>query len=358
MQTKSIRDILVLCILFFGLWFTTGCGPVTPIPTSTPTASPSLIPTIIPTCISTVESNITPNPLDSFGALAPIPNTIYLVDYEGQPGLFLSRNHPEVSSSSEGTLILEQGQKSASFLDFKAPRKLLTFTTDRVEGISPFIKGSDSQVIYLSVGMIKSDHSEYELVYKIDLDTLKATVIWKKGLAYSPSNDAKGNVLINQVKEPYIELSILPCSGCSPCPPYGVLILNMETGAKKFLGTAGNVEIDLSQNLVSYQMLTIDYACDVVGICPCATKETGLFLTEPLPLIPTTTLAPLSSPTIILGTTNTWISPKDDMTMVYIPAGEFSMGNSNGFPNERPVHTVYLDSYWIDQTEVTNEMFG
>ncbi len=23
-----------------------------------------------------------------------------------------------------------------------------------------------------------------------------------------------------------------------------------------------------------------------------------------------------------------------------------------------PVHTVYLDAFWIDQTEVTNEMFA
>ena len=169
-------------------------------------------------------------------------------------------------------------------------------------------------------------------------------MIWKKELAYSPSNYAKGHVFINQVKEPYIELSVLPCSGCTACPPYGVLIINMETGAKKFLGTAGNVEINLGQNSISYQMLTEDYPCNEVGMCPCATKETGLFLTEPLPLIPTTALAPSSIPTTILGTTNTWTSPKDDMTMVYIPAGEFSMGNSNGFPMMNDPFTLFI---WI-----------
>lgn len=50
------------------------------------------------------------------------------------------------------------------------------------------------------------------------------------------------------------------------------------------------------------------------------------------------------------------VSPKDNMAMVYIPAGEFEMGSDNS--NESPVHTVYLDAYWIDQTEVTNKMYS
>ncbi|MFZ5858743.1 MAG: SUMF1/EgtB/PvdO family nonheme iron enzyme [Chloroflexota bacterium] len=52
----------------------------------------------------------------------------------------------------------------------------------------------------------------------------------------------------------------------------------------------------------------------------------------------------------------TQISPKDSMTMVYIPAGDFEMGSDNS--NEKPIHTVYLDAYWIDQTEVTNKMYS
>jgi len=33
------------------------------------------------------------------------------------------------------------------------------------------------------------------------------------------------------------------------------------------------------------------------------------------------------------------------------------MGSDNGNYDERPAHPVYLDSYWIDQTEVTNKMY-
>jgi serine/threonine-protein kinase len=55
---------------------------------------------------------------------------------------------------------------------------------------------------------------------------------------------------------------------------------------------------------------------------------------------------------------STWIQSKDEMVMVYVPAGEFLMGSGDGDSDEKPVHTVNLDAYWIDQTEVTNAMYA
>jgi formylglycine-generating enzyme required for sulfatase activity len=46
------------------------------------------------------------------------------------------------------------------------------------------------------------------------------------------------------------------------------------------------------------------------------------------------------------------------MVMVYVPAGEFTMGSDSGKSDEQPVHTVYLDAFWIDRTEVTNAMYA
>jgi formylglycine-generating enzyme required for sulfatase activity len=54
----------------------------------------------------------------------------------------------------------------------------------------------------------------------------------------------------------------------------------------------------------------------------------------------------------------TMISSIDGMTMIYIPAGEFTMGSTDGNPDETPVHSVQLDGYWLDRTEVTNSMFA
>jgi formylglycine-generating enzyme required for sulfatase activity len=47
----------------------------------------------------------------------------------------------------------------------------------------------------------------------------------------------------------------------------------------------------------------------------------------------------------------------DGMVMVYVPAGQFEMG-SNEDQRAKPVHSVALDAFWIDQSEVTNAMFA
>ncbi len=44
--------------------------------------------------------------------------------------------------------------------------------------------------------------------------------------------------------------------------------------------------------------------------------------------------------------------------MALIPAGEFLMGSNDGGSDEKPVHSVYLDAYYIDKYEVTNEQFS
>jgi formylglycine-generating enzyme required for sulfatase activity len=47
--------------------------------------------------------------------------------------------------------------------------------------------------------------------------------------------------------------------------------------------------------------------------------------------------------------------------MVYVPAGEFLMGSTDDDPDasddEKPQHAVYLDAFWIDRTEVTNDQY-
>jgi formylglycine-generating enzyme required for sulfatase activity len=55
---------------------------------------------------------------------------------------------------------------------------------------------------------------------------------------------------------------------------------------------------------------------------------------------------------------NTKISNMDGMSQVYIPAGEFLMGD-DGDPSskEYPPHPVYLDAFWMDKTEVSNAMY-
>jgi formylglycine-generating enzyme required for sulfatase activity len=69
-----------------------------------------------------------------------------------------------------------------------------------------------------------------------------------------------------------------------------------------------------------------------------------------------------------LGMGSKMVSKVDGMEMLYIPAGEFIMGfkdfdpanNTYKFTQpelQQPQHTIYLDDYWIDKTEITNRMF-
>jgi formylglycine-generating enzyme required for sulfatase activity len=75
---------------------------------------------------------------------------------------------------------------------------------------------------------------------------------------------------------------------------------------------------------------------------------------------PTSTSTPrptsTATPTLV-----TKVLDKAGITLVYVPAGEFLMGSADSdtqrASNEKPQHTVYLDGYWIGQTEVTNAQF-
>ena len=101
---------------------------------------------------------------------------------------------------------------------------------------------------------------------------------------------------------------------------------------------------------------------------PASPEEPALpistFVTRTIAPTSTPTLTPTSTPTMAPSFTPTpteiltRTAPNDDMIQVYIPAGEFSMGFDGGEDNENPVHSVYLDEYWIDQTEVTNAQYA
>src|SRR5688572_11124397 len=47
------------------------------------------------------------------------------------------------------------------------------------------------------------------------------------------------------------------------------------------------------------------------------------------------------------------ITSKDGAPMVLVPTGEFTMGSNDGSDDEKPVHRISLDAYYIDKYEVT-----
>jgi formylglycine-generating enzyme required for sulfatase activity len=56
---------------------------------------------------------------------------------------------------------------------------------------------------------------------------------------------------------------------------------------------------------------------------------------------------------------DTRVAPADGMTQVFVPAGEFLMGtDEKPVAKSRPAHTVHVDAFWIDRTEVSNAMYA
>lgn len=109
------------------------------------------------------------------------------------------------------------------------------------------------------------------------------------------------------------------------------------------------------RNLILGSMLTLAVilsSCgtptpEVITVVVTATNPpaTEAPVTESVPpLAPVTLGGPQSGETI------KWI---DGSALVYIPAGNFSMG----YGGDAPVHSVNLGGYWIQQTKVTNRMY-
>ena len=71
-----------------------------------------------------------------------------------------------------------------------------------------------------------------------------------------------------------------------------------------------------------------------------------------VPATATAALAPAALAGPQAGSSMLWM---DGAELLYIPAGEFSMGNDQA---STPVKTVYLDPFWIYSTLVTNKMYA
>ena len=85
-----------------------------------------------------------------------------------------------------------------------------------------------------------------------------------------------------------------------------------------------------------------------------ATTSPSVPISPPLKQTGTPTLPPAIRPT--------FVSNIDGMVMAYVPAGEFLMGSASSDSladkDEIPQHTVYLDAFWIDRTEVSNKQYS
>jgi formylglycine-generating enzyme required for sulfatase activity len=118
-------------------------------------------------------------------------------------------------------------------------------------------------------------------------------------------------------------------------------------------------------------------ACNLLGTVPAPAADLPVNTNQPVnTAMPVSTRAPVDTEVPIKTAVgentklpvNTEVpspgsspTPENDgMVQVFVPGGDFKMGSdytTSGYPWEGPIHTVFLDPFWIDQTEVTNAMF-
>lgn len=106
----------------------------------------------------------------------------------------------------------------------------------------------------------------------------------------------------------------------------------------------------LTQTQIAWLATIAAAKSDTPTITPIPTKTH----TPTFTLTPTSTLIPPECSEI----GQEWVSPVDGMTLLCVPDGSFTMGSDEYSKAEAPEHLVYLDAFWIDQTEVTNSQYS
>jgi len=80
-------------------------------------------------------------------------------------------------------------------------------------------------------------------------------------------------------------------------------------------------------------------------------------LAERLPVVTPNSKRDLT-PTPFASPIQIKVRARDGKVMVYVPSGEFLLGSTDIDPltdeDEKPIHRVYLDAYWIDKMEISN----
>lgn len=105
-------------------------------------------------------------------------------------------------------------------------------------------------------------------------------------------------------------------------------------------------------------ILAATLVCGVRGACPSADLNGDCFVDfEDLAVLASQWQADKFDGLAVLA--SQWLTTGIPEDIVLIPAGTFQMGDSigDGWSDERPVHTVTLDSFYIGKFEITNAQY-
>ncbi len=145
-----------------------------------------------------------------------------------------------------------------------------------------------------------------------------------------------------------------------------VLILGMVFGLRGLFTDSSQDAAMVPQDASSTTTLASNQPVEIDKV---STQTLVPSLTPSITIQPSSTATVTQSPTATLtsspkptATATNTTSPAEDVGLVIIPAGEFTMGSNSDEPYfwgaEASRHTVYLDDFSIYRTEVTNSMYS
>lgn len=184
------------------------------------------------------------------------------------------------------------------------------------------------------------------------------------------------------MEQPEGEIFIIParleeCDSLESLRKWHLVDLFVEDGYQKLMEAlqmrakrigAGNILKEPTSH-ISRPKLKTEYIVAIIGLVGtiCAaiislggpilekllfpTVVSPVMVTSTIPVTPT--INPWPTPTPYDGPLPTEITDEFGFQMEVVPAGEFLMGRDNAEYNERPLHKVYVEDFYIDKYEVT-----
>jgi formylglycine-generating enzyme required for sulfatase activity len=229
-------------------------------------------------------------------------------------------------------------QKRASGLGADVSSVILDETrrTPTPKTLKPVVKQPEEQIVSLPVKEEIKEEPEVKFTQKkLFTKLLSPSSLSPEGLLPQQNHTFAENVVLKHEKKSVLSFRVVFWISLIS----GLLLLGV--GYK-----LGIIYFNQNKPLVAVTISSSTYT---------ATPEPSTFTSVPFTQTPTLTKTPIPTPTLGIG--SIMVSEKDGMTLLYVPAGEFMMGNGETKYYDAPIYTVYLDAFWIDQTEVTNKMY-
>lgn len=194
-------------------------------------------------------------------------NTFYLAKYKNMPVLFYKFEGMMIMSGDSNTSDMGQyipyekfydshktsSQTYISFQKLQNPRKLFSF--EKYASIENIQLNNDNT--YLTMSFIGGNMDSTNYIYQVNLKTLESKNIWEHEIRTGNSPYNGGVAYITQFfPDRYVIFAIVKGNPPTSDLPVGVIIKNTQSGNEKVLGVAGDTQVDLKNNIVSYRILS------------------------------------------------------------------------------------------------------